>query len=298
MTSETAAGEGTFISHLIELRNRLVYSLIAIGVVFTPLAIFSQKLYSFLAQPLIAKMPTGTSMIATEVASPFLTPLKLAFVVSIVLSIPFLLYQVWAFVAPGLYRHERQLIFPLLASSTLLFYAGMTFAYFVVFPLVFGFLTSVAPEGVQVMTDIRAYLDFVFAMFLAFGIAFEVPIAVILLVRFGAVRPDTLASKRPYIVVWTFVIAMLLTPPDVISQTLLAIPMLLLFEIGLFVSRRIAPTPDEDEYREMTEAEMEAEFEKVDTDFDDEAVPENGATDAANSDDKPGADGKKGADQH
>lgn len=272
MTSETAAGEGTFLSHLIELRNRLVYSLIAVGVVFAPLAVFSQQLYSFLAQPLIAKMPSGASMIATEVASPFLTPLKLAFVVSIVLSIPFLLYQVWAFVAPGLYRHERQLIFPLLASSTLLFYAGMTFAYFVVFPLVFGFLTSVAPEGVQVMTDIRAYLDFVFAMFLAFGIAFEVPIAVILLVRFGAVRPETLASKRPYIVVWTFVIAMLLTPPDVISQTLLALPMLILFEIGLFVARRIAPEPDEDEYREMTEEEMEAEFEKVDTDFDDEAM--------------------------
>ena len=261
------SSEGSFFSHLLELRNRLMWALAGVLVVFIPLAVFSQDLYTLLAQPLMGVLPEGASMIATEVASPFLTPLKLALIVSIVIAIPWILYQVWAFVAPGLYRHERRLVVPLLASSTFLFYCGMAFAYFVVFPLVFAFFTRVAPTGVQIMTDIKAYLDFVFSMFLAFGIAFEVPVALVLLTKAGVVDPQNMAKKRPYVVLWTFVIAMLLTPPDVISQTLLAIPMLLLFEIGLFFSRRLARADKEDgEEREMSEAEMEAELDSFDTD--------------------------------
>ena len=261
------SSEGSFFSHLLELRNRLMWALAGVLVVFIPLAVFSQDLYTLLAQPLMGVLPEGASMIATEVASPFLTPLKLALIVSIVIAIPWILYQVWAFVAPGLYRHERRLVVPLLASSTFLFYCGMAFAYFVVFPLVFAFFTRVAPTGVQIMTDIKAYLDFVFSMFLAFGIAFEVPVALVLLTKAGVVDPRNMAKKRPYVVLWTFVIAMLLTPPDVISQTLLAIPMLLLFEIGLFFSRRLARADKEDgEDREMSEAEMEAELDSFDTD--------------------------------
>lgn len=253
--------EGSLFSHLLELRNRLLYSIIGVLVFFIPAAIFSQELYALIAAPLISVLPEGTTMIATEVASPFLTPLKLAFVVAIVFAIPVLLYQLWAFIAPGLYKHEQQMVFPLLFSSTLLFYCGMAFAYFVVFPLVFGFFTKVVPTGVQVMTDIKSYLDFVFSMFLAFGVAFEVPVAVFLLVRGGIVDPDKLAQKRPYVVLWAFVVAMLLTPPDVFSQTLLAIPMLLLFELGLFIARRGAKkSDDDDEHHEMTDEEMEQEL--------------------------------------
>lgn len=255
--------EGTLFSHLLELRNRLLYSFIGILVVFIPGALFSRELYAMLAKPLMQVLPEGASMIATEVASPFLTPLKLVFILSFVLSIPNILYQAWAFIAPGLYRHERKLVLPLLASSTLLFYCGMAFAYFVVFPLVFGFFTQVAPAGVQIMTDIKAYLDFIFSMFVAFGIAFEMPIAIILLTRAGVVSTRTLAEKRPYVVVWVFVVAMFLTPPDAISQTLLAIPMLLLFEVGLFFARRFdKASAKNDTSREMTEAEMESELNK------------------------------------
>lgn len=262
---------GSLFSHLMELRNRLLYSVIGILVFFIPAAIFSQELYSLVAAPLMSVLPEGTTMIATEVASPFLTPLKLAFVVAIVLAIPVLLYQLWAFIAPGLYQHEKKMVFPLLFSSTLLFYLGMTFAYFVVFPLVFGFFTKVAPVGVTVMTDIKSYLDFVFSMFIAFGVAFEVPVAVFLLVRGGVIDADKLAKKRPYVVLWAFVAAMLLTPPDVMSQTLLAIPMLILFEIGLFVARygqkkTGADDSDEDEHHEMTDAEMEQELANADKD--------------------------------
>lgn len=208
-------------------------------------------------------------MIATEVASPFLTPLKLAFVVAVVFAIPVLLYQLWAFIAPGLYKHEQQMVFPLLFSTTFLFYCGMAFAYLVVFPLVFTFFTKVAPVGVQIMTDINSYLDFIFSMFLAFGIAFEVPVAVVLLVRSGIVDADKLAQKRPYVVLWAFVIAMLLTPPDVISQTLLAIPMLILFELGLFVARRgkKRTNDDDDAHYEMTDEEMEQELTNADKDI-------------------------------
>ncbi len=266
--------EGTFLSHLIELRNRVLRALIAVAVVFVCLVYFAQDIYALIAQPMIDALPEGASMIATEVATPFLTPIKLTLWVSFVIAVPIVLYQVWAFVAPGLYQHEKRMVWPLLASSTLLFYLGMAFAYLVVFPLAFSFFIGFAPEGVSVMTDIRAYLDFVFSMFLAFGIAFEVPVAIVLLVRMGVADPNSLAKKRPYVVVWTFVIAMMITPPDIISQTLLAIPMLALFEVGIFVGRRIKPRAvdedeiEEDTFRTMNEEEMERTMTKeLESDF-------------------------------
>ncbi len=238
--SEPAANpnpEGGFVSHLIELRNRLVVALGAVGVVFLALVPFSNQVYTLIAQPLMDVLPAGMSMIATEVASPFLTPLKFTLAASVTLTIPVLLYQVWAFVAPGLYKQEKRLVVPLLVSSVLLFYAGMAFAYFVVFPSVFRVFVNFLPPGVQMMTDIKSYLDFVFSMFFAFGLAFEVPVAVVILSSTGMVNPETLAEKRPYVIVGAFVIAAILTPPDVASQFLLAVPMLILFEVGLFVAR-------------------------------------------------------------
>ena len=226
-----------FVQHLIELRDRLLRVVLAVVVIFLGLFMFANDLYTLLAEPLLRHMPEGTSMIATEVASPFLTPFKLTLVLSVFITVPFILYQAWGFIAPGLYQREQRLVFPLLFSSTLLFYAGMSFAYFVVFPLVFGFLSGIAPEGVAVMTDISRYLDFVLKMFFAFGLAFEVPIATILVVWSGMTTAESLAKKRPYIIVGAFVFGMLLTPPDVISQTLLAIPMWILFELGLIFSR-------------------------------------------------------------
>jgi sec-independent protein translocase protein TatC len=229
------------VAHLIELRNRLLYCVIAVVLIFLALFSFASEIYTFVATPLQVFLPENSSMIATEVAAPFLTPFKLTFFVAFVLAIPIVLYQVWAFLAPGLYENEKGLIIPLLLSSICLFYMGIVFAYYVVFPLVFGFFTSMAPEGVMVMTDIASYLDFVVKLFLAFGIVFEIPIATILLIRSGLVSADALASKRPYIVVACFVIGMLLTPPDVISQVLLAIPMWMLFECGVFFGRRLTP---------------------------------------------------------
>lgn len=229
--------EQPFVSHLIELRDRILRAVLVVLAVFLALFYFANDIYALLAEPLLSHLPAGGSMIATDVASPFLTPLKLTLVTAIFVAIPYLLYQMWAFIAPGLYAHERRLIVPLLLSSTLLFYAGMAFAYFVVFPLVFGFFTAAAPEGVAVMTDINKYLDFVLTLFFAFGVAFEVPIATILLVWMGVVTPAALVAKRPYIIVGAFVIGMLLTPPDIFSQTLLAVPMWVLFEIGVFFSR-------------------------------------------------------------
>jgi sec-independent protein translocase protein TatC len=226
-----------FVQHLIELRDRLLRVVLVVAVIFLALFSFANDLYTYLAEPLLRHMPEGTSMIATEVASPFLTPFKLTLVLSIFLTIPVILHQAWSFIAPGLYSSEKRLAFPLLVSSTFLFFLGMAFAYYVVFPLVFGFLTGVAPEGVSVMTDISRYLDFVLKMFFAFGLAFEVPIATILVVWSGMTTAENLASKRPYIIVGAFVFGMLLTPPDVISQTLLALPMWILFEIGLILSR-------------------------------------------------------------
>lgn len=240
------------ISHLMELRNRLLRAIIAILVVFACLVYFANDIYSLIAQPLIDKLPEGASMIATDVASPFFTPIKLTLVISVFVAIPVVLYQIWAFVAPGLYKHEQRLVMPLLVSSSLLFYAGVAFAYWVVLPLVFGFFTSIAPEGVQVATDIASYLDFILALFLAFGIAFEIPIAIILLVWTGATTAQSLTRKRPYVVVAAFVVGMMLTPPDMISQTLLAIPMCLLFELGVVLSRFYVP-------REKSESEEASE---------------------------------------
>ncbi|TVP80462.1 twin-arginine translocase subunit TatC [Thioalkalivibrio sp.] len=227
----------TLLSHLIELRDRILRMFLAILVVFLMLFPFANQIYTYLATPLMVHLPEGTSMIAIEVAAPFLIPFKLVLLLAVVLTIPYTLYQLWAFIAPGLYKHEKKMAGPLVASSTILFYLGMAFAYFVVFPLIFAFFTATAPEGVAVMTDISRYLDFVIMLFIAFGIAFEVPIATILLVQMGATTPEKLASKRPYVIVGTFVIGMILTPPDIISQTLLALPMWILFEIGLILSR-------------------------------------------------------------
>jgi sec-independent protein translocase protein TatC len=208
---------------------------------------FSRHLYEAMATPLLSQMPEGSSMIAIDVASPFLAPFKLTLLLALVIAIPVVLYQAWAFVAPALFRHEKRLAKPLLASSVLLFYAGGAFAYFVVFPLVFGFMTRVAPEGVAVMTDINRYLDFVITLFLAFGITFEVPIATIILVATGIVSSDQLSAARPYVVVGAFALGMVLTPPDVISQTLLAIPMWLLYEAGIFLSRVLVPAAAPDQ---------------------------------------------------
>ena len=234
---EPSVPEQSFFSHLVELRDRLLRMVICVLLVFIGTASYANEIYAYLAEPLFVHMPKNSTMIAIDVASPFFTPFKLAFVVAVFISIPFILYQFWAFVAPGLYRHERVMILPLLLASTLLFYGGAAFAYFVVFPLVFGFLTSTAPAGVAVMTDITTYLDFVLAMFFAFGVSFEIPILTIVLVWTGIITRQSLTEKRPYVIVGVFVIAMFLTPPDALSQTLLALPMWMLFESGLLFSR-------------------------------------------------------------
>ncbi len=233
--------EQTFLEHLVELRSRLLKASAAILVVLLALLPFSRILWETLAAPLTAQLPEGSSMIAIDVASPFLTPFKLALLLALILSIPIVLYQSWAFVAPALYRHEKRLAKPLLYSAVLLFYAGCAFAYFVVFPLIFGFFANAAPAGVAVMTDISKYLDFVITLFLAFGIAFEVPIATIILVATGICTIDQLSKARGYVVVGAFAIGMFLTPPDVISQTLLAVPIWLLFEAGLLMARILLP---------------------------------------------------------
>jgi len=231
------AGEQPFVSHLIELSHRLKRVIAFILVVFLCAAPFANEIYTFLAGPLLRHMPENSTMIATDVASPFFTPFKLALVASIFVSVPVVLFHFWAFVAPGLYRHEKRMILPLIVASTGLFYMGVAFAYFVVFPLVFGFLTAAAPEGVAVMTDIAKYLDFVLTLFFAFGLSFEVPIITIILVWTGLASPQSLGEKRPYVIVGAFIVGMFLTPPDAISQTLLAVPIWLLFETGLLFSR-------------------------------------------------------------
>ncbi len=246
-TDSSVEAEQPFITHLLELRDRLLRVVAVVAVLFLLLFSFANDLYNLLAQPLLAYMPDGAEMIATKPAGTFFTPMKLALVISIFAAVPFILYQAWAFIAPGLYSHEKRLALPLLVSSTGLFYAGMAFAYYVVFPLMFQFFIAVAPEGVKVATDIGEYLDFVLKIFFAFGIAFEVPIATILLVWSGVTTPEALVEKRPYIFVGAFVIGMLLTPPDVISQTLLALPMWLLFEVGVFFSRRVARRAESNE---------------------------------------------------
>lgn len=231
--------EQTFVSHLVELRSRLLRAVVFVLVLFLAMAPFANALYTTLAQPLLASLPQGSSMIATQVAAPFFTPFKFAFMFSLFVSIPFLLYQAWAFVAPGLYAAERRVAFPVLVSSIVLFYCGLAFAYFVVFPWVLGYFMGSAPDGVTVMTDITSYLDFVMGMFFAFGMAFEVPVATFILVMIGVTTVDALAAKRKHIIVGAFVIGAIFTPPDVLSQFLLAVPIWLLFEAGLLAARMV-----------------------------------------------------------
>ncbi|MFO8141462.1 MAG: twin-arginine translocase subunit TatC [Marinobacter sp.] len=225
------------IEHLLELRNRLLKMVLAVVICFAVIYPFANELYLLLSKPLRDLLPIGQMMIATDITSPFFAPLKLALVLAVFVAIPVILYQLWSFVAPGLYAHEKRLAFPLLFTSVILFYAGAAFAYFVVFPLVFGFFTAIGPEGIVELPDITSYLNFVLKMFFAFGVAFEIPIATVLLILTGATTPKELAAKRPYVVVGCFVIGMLLTPPDIISQTLLAIPMWILFEFGILFGR-------------------------------------------------------------
>ncbi|MDA8782901.1 twin-arginine translocase subunit TatC [Porticoccaceae bacterium] len=240
-TQEELLDSQPFMSHLIEFRDRVLRSVVAVLVVFIGLFSFSEELYLYVSEPIREYLPTSSTMIATEVASPFLTPFKLTLVLSLFAAMPFILYQAWAFLAPGLYQREKRIVVPLFISSVLLFYGGMAFAYYIVFPLVFMFFTSIAPEGISVMPDIRSYLDFVLKLFFAFGISFEIPIAVVILSWMGAVDPDNLVKKRPYVFVMCFILGMLLTPPDIISQVLLAIPMWLLFELGILFGRMVKP---------------------------------------------------------
>ncbi len=241
----------SFIAHLVELRNRILKALLSVLILFVPLAFYAQDLYHLLAQPLLDAMPDNSSMIATDVAAPFFAPFKLAMVLSFFLAIPFVLYQVWGFIAPGLYRNEKKLIAPLLLSSTLLFYGGIAFAYFVVFPLAFAFFASIDLQDVAFTTDISSYLNFVLKLFFAFGLAFEIPVAIILMCWTGMTSADSLREKRPYVIVGVFVVGMLLTPPDVISQTLLALPMWFLFEVGVLVGSLYSKKSKEQQEQEV-----------------------------------------------
>lgn len=256
----------TFISHLIELRDRLLRVAIAWIVLFICLFPWAKELYALLAQPMLASLPQGGQMIATEVVTPFFVPVKVAMMTAFLLALPYVMYQAWAFVAPGLYAHEKKFILPLSVASVLLFIIGMCFAYFLVFPVVFGFVVGIAPEGVAVMTDINKYLDFVITLFIAFGVTFEVPIVVVALAKMGMVEVATLRQGRPYVIVGAFVIAAIVTPPDVISQFMLAVPMWLLYEAGLLVAGWLvkpAPAAPEDEYRPLSDEEMEAELDRI-----------------------------------
>ena len=246
MTDAADDSERPLIAHLLELRSRLLRGVVGLVVVLLGLLPFANKLYALLAQPLLDKLPKGGQLIATQVASPFFAPMKLAFFVALVVAMPWLLYQAWAFVAPGLYRREKRLALPLLSSALLLFYAGCAFAYFLVLPTVFGFLARVTPDGVAMMTDISSYLDFVLVLFLAFGLAFELPVALVILVLLGWVTPAQLREGRGYAVVGIFVLAAILTPPDVVSQLMLAIPMCLLYEAGILAAAMVAPRDSAD----------------------------------------------------
>jgi sec-independent protein translocase protein TatC len=263
-TPETESAE-TFISHLIELRNRLLRALIAVGLVFVCLFPFASDLYAVLAHPLLAVLPKGGQMIATDVTTPFFVPMKVAMMTALLVALPYVLYQIWSFVAPGLYAHEKRLIAPLVVASSILFLCGMAFAYFVVFPVVFGFITSTAPKGVAVMTDINKYLDFVLTMFVAFGITFEVPVAVVVLVRMGVISIAKLKEIRPYVIVGAFVIGAIFTPPDVVSQTMLALPLWLLYEAGIIVASLVTKKANaaEGDYRPLSDEEMERELDAI-----------------------------------
>jgi len=304
-SSSAEADPGTpFLSHLIELRDRLMKAVLLVSIVFVALFSYASELYTLVAQPLIASLPEGSTMIATRPASTFLTPFKLVLIASVTICIPFLLYQFWAFIAPGLYKHERKIAFPLFFSSIILFYVGMLFAYYLVFPLAFDFLFGFKVEGVSVAPDITESLNFMLKMVFAFGIGFEVPIATILVVMMGMITPDDLAKKRVYIIVAAFVAGMLLTPPDVISQVLLAVPMWLLFEVGLIFSRIILKIRKEreveedkiraaedgvDQNRELSENEMDDEFEK--------AIAEEAALNKESDSDDEQSDNKSGMEE-
>ena len=262
--------EATFISHLLELRDRLLRAVGAVLLLFLVAAPFANTLYEYLAAPLMSALPEGNTMISTEPHGPFFVPFKFAFAFATAVAMPYLLYQLWAFVAPGLYDSEKRLAVPLLISSSGLFYLGILFAYFIVFPVIFAFFTSTAPEGVAVMTDINSYLSFVLKLFFAFGLAFEVPVATVLMVRMGVTTTTSLAAKRPYIIVGAFVVGMLLTPPDLFSQTILAIPVWILFEAGLYVSKMIKPRENEDP-SDISDDELEAEFERAAAEIDDDS---------------------------
>ena len=244
MTTPEASVSESFVAHLLELRDRLLKIVAGIVVSVVCLLPFANKLYNWLAQPLLSKLPVGAHMIATAVTTPFFVPMKVAMLVAVVVSLPYTLYQAWAFIAPALYTNERRFIGPIVVASTVLFLVGMAFAYFAVFPVLFGFMANTAPDGVVVMTDIGSHLDFVTTLFIAFGLAFEVPIAVVVLVRFGIVRVETLKQIRGYVVVGAFVIGAIFTPPDVISQIMLAVPLWFLYEAGVFVARFVAPKPN------------------------------------------------------
>jgi len=274
---------GSLMSHLVELRDRVVRMVLAVLVFFLGMFYWANDIYIFLAEPLTRHLPEGANMIAIDVASPFLTPFKLVLMLAVFLAMPVILYQCWSFVAPGLYANEKRIAGPLLVSSILLFYGGVAFAYYVVFPLVFGFFTSVGPEIINISTDIGRYLDFVLALFFGFGLAFEVPIATIILIAIGITTPQKLGEKRPFIIVGAFIIGMLLTPPDIISQVLLALPIWVLFEAGLIASkiifkdREFEAADEEDledemaaasvpDHQPLTDAEMEAELDQAEAD--------------------------------
>lgn len=256
----------TFISHLLELRDRLLRSAIAWILVFVCLFPFANDLYSLLAQPLLNKLPQGGQMIATEVVTPFFVPIKVAMMTAFMIAMPYILYQIWAFVAPGLYRHEQKIILPLVSASVVLFLCGMAFAYFLVFPVVFGFIVGIAPQGVAVMTDINKYLDFVITLFMAFGVTFEVPIVVIALAMMGVVEIQQFKDGRPYVIVGAFVIGAIFTPPDVISQIMLALPLWLLYELGVFIAAALVKRKgkmEHDEYKPLSVDELDAELDRI-----------------------------------
>lgn len=263
--SDPVSSEETFISHLIELRDRLLRAVLALVLVFLALFPWAQDLYALLAKPLLAALPKGGQMIATEVITPFIVPIKVALMTAFLITLPYTLYQAWAFIAPGLYQHEKKLGIPLVISSVILFLTGMAFAYFLVFPIVFGFIVKVAPTGVAVMTDIGKYLDFVMTLFIAFGVTFEVPIAVILLVKMGMVSVAKLREIRPYVIVGAFVIGAIFTPPDVVSQIMLAVPLWLLYEAGILVSAMLdKPRPEAvPDFQPLSEEEMDAELNRI-----------------------------------
>jgi sec-independent protein translocase protein TatC len=250
MSNESNDKELPLVQHLLELRDRLLHLIYFLVFTFFCLFPFAVEIYGVVSRPLLAVLPAGASMIATDVASPFLTPMKLTFFVAMLISVPFFLYQVWSFIAPGLYKHEKRLALPLLFSSVVLFFLGMAFAYFLVFPTIFRFMAGIGLEGVTTMTDITKYLDFVLHMFFAFGFAFEIPIATLLLIHAGVTTAESLAKKRPYIIVGCFVVGMMLTPPDVMSQLMLALPMWMLFEAGLFFGKFISKRADREEVEE------------------------------------------------